>query len=70
MSRLAKSFVRWTVYQDRRGKWRWKCIAANYRTSNASEQGFKSRRYAVADAIKDGAPRALQTHDTFDVEAA
>lgn len=39
-----------TLYQDRRGKWRWKATAKNGRKIAASEQGYSRRHYCRAKA--------------------
>ncbi len=59
MSRLKPNQYLYTVYKDKRGKWRWRKQAANYYVIDASTQGYSSRRYAVNDAMRYGAPAIL-----------
>ncbi len=39
------------VYSDALGKWRWRAKARNGRIVGASEQGYRSRRWATRKAI-------------------
>lgn len=37
-------------YPDHAGRWRWRHVAGNGRTDNASEQGYRSKWYAGVKA--------------------
>lgn len=51
----------WTLYRDRRGKYRAKARSSNGRAVWSSSQGYKSRADAVANAQLDGgAPLELR----------
>jgi len=39
-----------TVYQDKKGEWRWHLVAPNGEVVAASTEGYKSRSAAVANA--------------------
>ncbi len=63
MTRLKRYQYLYTVYKDKRGKFRWRKQAANYAVIDASTQGYSTRRYAVADAMRYGAPaKLLEAH--------
>ena len=44
----------WTIYQDKKGEWRWTCVASNGRTVGASSEGYSSRAACVANAQRFG----------------
>ena len=44
--------VRVTVYKDGDGRYRWRAVAGNNRITGASEQGYRSKRWAKHKARK------------------
>jgi len=49
-TRKPKSPTRVEVYADAAGKWRWRAIAANRKVTDASEQGYSTKYYAMKKA--------------------
>ncbi len=43
---------RLVLKRDARGRWRWRAIAGNNRVVGASEQGYRSKRWAVRKALQ------------------
>jgi len=44
----------WEFYQDAKGEWRWRHVAANGKIVGASAEGFKTRAACVANARMNG----------------
>ncbi len=40
--------MKFTIWQDAAGEWRWRLVARNGKTIADSAEGYKSRRHAVA----------------------
>lgn len=53
MLNMSKSDT-WEFYQDKKGEWRWRCIASNGRIVGASSEGYSSRANCVANAQRFG----------------
>ena len=44
---MADTGRKWQIYQDKRGEWRWRCLASNGKLVGASSQGYKSKEDCV-----------------------
>ncbi len=45
---------RWEFYQDGKGDWRWRRIAANGKEVGASTEGYKNKSDCEANARRNG----------------
>jgi len=51
---MADTGRKWEIYQDKRGEWRWRCLASNGKLVGASSQGYKNKEDCVANASSFG----------------
>jgi uncharacterized protein YegP (UPF0339 family) len=51
---MADTGRKWEIYQDKGGKWRWRCFASNGKLVGSSSQGYKTKEDCAANAKSFG----------------
>lgn len=49
--------MKWQIYEDRRGKWRWRVTAENGEIVGASTQGYSLKKDCIGNARLFGYPK-------------